>query len=1161
MKRKLVILGIAILISAVIIFVFSPQFRALAVKTYYKGARAVSSTYDSAVDTVRDTYDKVAKTLEKPYQRGKYKVKETLSPSPAPSLPDGCTFKEFADLTPETENYGWAYWYMHTAKQNAILTSGDSCLNDPFKANPSSMIATWNYECFKNRALGNDYCPSYNSAEDSYYDRLSQVEARGQLQTDLNRTIEIPNNYSGWATASCRCVDAYQNICPDDEYTHVENPEYRGDCINKAQLMSLITYNLNKEIKIRITGELTVEDDRKPVSNLGGATIKLEGINQEGLWHQIATTTANYSSLSRKTTYEFILTNPIKQAIESVIDKEFEVWVEKGGFWGYGKEFSINSLNNDVNFELTSIEEYEFSDVRPRSLDWEYWYVASVAQNGIIGGYPDGSFQPTLPIDRTGAAVYIIRAAGIQPCCNNYSGTPCQSCSMTQRFSDVPTDSFEWAYVEAAYQAGIMDDHDGDGDFGVTELITQGQFNQAMKNARGGATTLIPSGYSPAYDANSNITRAQTAALLSWNFNKDLSIKIEGQLSYKDGSDPSSLEGVEIKLFRDDGTYIDKTTAGFDSSGNIVYKMNVTRKIQQAFTTLIGEFFTIKAYKGGMEIGMAYLDNLDRVYQHKNIQIESLPFTLSGKLTVYDNVVPVSELDGAIVKLYFEDGQYIAQTTARYNSSANETRYILTHNNFNGLQGQPVVLHVYKDEFDDAGGRGFIVYCQNMIQDYEVYYDRLMITGDVYSQCGEDYDKKNLVGTAVKLYDNSDSANPVLLKTTQTTLDENKVVFDFELEKLAQDKNFKVVASKEGYYDDVHKITLTPDHYFFDLGMSMKYKTTNITGRVIYKTESKLAQRLKIGLIFEVQLSINQIYFPSAKTDQTGNYIIQNVILPKEFVSVAIRIKPAGLIGKLTAQIPQHDIDIKHCPVSNIRDIIVESSKECRVISDSGTNLRFCAWGEEATNDLVVGSLDDRLTKIVQYISGIRSAVGDNNIFNPLPTNSNYRPGVVNIIDIGGGGYTTYGANSVALDYQRVKSEDLLSLKGTVIHEFGHQYDYYHTSRNVTMYVNWGNAHVAGKDQKKNDDSIWKRLEPVFGNSDYPGTNPDELFAESFATRYMYKDRYKSYTTDTAIPAKSRSFYRFTWDLHGVDWAGDLIKANTDVATRIYEQIVEILSY
>jgi len=72
---------------------------------------------------------------------------------------------------------------------------------------------------------------------------------------------------------------------------------------------------------------------------------------------------------------------------------------------------------------------------------WAYKYVEYAKDQGVVGGYPDGTYQPSLPVDRGQMAVFVARAmaggdAGVPP------GPG------TASFSDVPTDFWAFKYVE-----------------------------------------------------------------------------------------------------------------------------------------------------------------------------------------------------------------------------------------------------------------------------------------------------------------------------------------------------------------------------------------------------------------------------------------------------------------------------------------------------------------------------------------------------------------------------------------------------------------------------------------------------------------------------------------------------------------------------------------
>jgi len=52
-----------------------------------------------------------------------------------------------------------------------------------------------------------------------------------------------------------------------------------------------------------------------------------------------------------------------------------------------------------------------FLDVAPDF--WSYKHIEYLAQEGVVGGYPDGYYRPTWSVTRDQMAVYIARALGL----------------------------------------------------------------------------------------------------------------------------------------------------------------------------------------------------------------------------------------------------------------------------------------------------------------------------------------------------------------------------------------------------------------------------------------------------------------------------------------------------------------------------------------------------------------------------------------------------------------------------------------------------------------------------------------------------------------------------------------------------------------------------
>jgi len=94
-----------------------------------------------------------------------------------------------------------------------------------------------------------------------------------------------------------------------------------------------------------------------------------------------------------------------------------------------------------------------FSDVL--SDHWAFEQVEACAAAGIVAGFDDGTYRPSLPVDRASMAVYISRALAGG---DEYVPTA----PATATFSDVPTDHWAYKYVEYAADQTIVGGYDDD---------------------------------------------------------------------------------------------------------------------------------------------------------------------------------------------------------------------------------------------------------------------------------------------------------------------------------------------------------------------------------------------------------------------------------------------------------------------------------------------------------------------------------------------------------------------------------------------------------------------------------------------------------------------------------------------------------------------------
>jgi fibronectin type 3 domain-containing protein len=112
-----------------------------------------------------------------------------------------------------------------------------------------------------------------------------------------------------------------------------------------------------------------------------------------------------------------------------------------------------------------------FSDV-PES-HWAYPYIIRLAQEGIINGYPDGTFKPEKSITRAEFAKIVLLAVGYTPT-TIYKGY----------FPDVGYNHWAWSYIEKAKELGIIKGYP-DGLFRPNEKISRAEITKMAVSAAG----------------------------------------------------------------------------------------------------------------------------------------------------------------------------------------------------------------------------------------------------------------------------------------------------------------------------------------------------------------------------------------------------------------------------------------------------------------------------------------------------------------------------------------------------------------------------------------------------------------------------------------------------------------------------------------------------
>ncbi len=108
---------------------------------------------------------------------------------------------------------------------------------------------------------------------------------------------------------------------------------------------------------------------------------------------------------------------------------------------------------------------YPFYDIL---LDhWARAQIVACYDAGIVGGYDDHTYRPTLPVTRDQMAVYVARAL-----CGGDEFVPTGPAEAT--FPDVPTDHWAYKYVEYAVAANVVQGYD-DGTYRPTVEVDRGQ--------------------------------------------------------------------------------------------------------------------------------------------------------------------------------------------------------------------------------------------------------------------------------------------------------------------------------------------------------------------------------------------------------------------------------------------------------------------------------------------------------------------------------------------------------------------------------------------------------------------------------------------------------------------------------------------------------------
>ena len=165
-----------------------------------------------------------------------------------------------------------------------------------------------------------------------------------------------------------------------------------------------------------------------------------------------------YKSLSSIKDFEDIAAVFAKSA-EAALDAEEKKDSSRpsgGGGGGGGISSTVMSETPDTSATAAGSAKSSFSDMNKH---WAENYAKALADKGVVNGYEDGTFRPSVPVTRAELAKIIVGAFGV-------------SASGNKGFADVAESDWFASYVGAAATAGIVNGFE-DGSFKPNEYVTR----------------------------------------------------------------------------------------------------------------------------------------------------------------------------------------------------------------------------------------------------------------------------------------------------------------------------------------------------------------------------------------------------------------------------------------------------------------------------------------------------------------------------------------------------------------------------------------------------------------------------------------------------------------------------------------------------------------
>jgi hypothetical protein len=147
-------------------------------------------------------------------------------------------------------------------------------------------------------------------------------------------------------------------------------------------------------------------------------------------------------------------------------------------------EYPVFNIWRQDLLPSASVGVHTFIDVPSDS--WAWGYVEAAVENGVVQGFPDGTYQPNLVVTRDQMAVYIARALE-----GGDSGVP--PGPATPSFPDVLVDHWAYKYVEHAVDQGVVQGFD-DGSYRPDLPVDRAQMAVYIARALAGSDANVPAG-------------------------------------------------------------------------------------------------------------------------------------------------------------------------------------------------------------------------------------------------------------------------------------------------------------------------------------------------------------------------------------------------------------------------------------------------------------------------------------------------------------------------------------------------------------------------------------------------------------------------------------------------------------------------------------------